>query len=154
MIDDRFWETKTLEEMTEEEWESLCDGCGRCCLHKIQVDAEDAGEHEHSVRYTRVACRLLDVKTCQCTNYPRRKQLVPECTTLNADNLKAFTWLPSSCAYRRVAEKRGLADWHPLISGDRETVHAAGISVRSLAISEKHVHPDDFPALVIEKLAD
>ncbi len=143
-----FWESKSLSEMTTEEWESLCDGCGRCCLHKIQT------EHEHLVRYTRVSCRLLDVETCQCSNYWRRKELVPECITLDPDNLKEFTWLPNSCAYRRLAEKRGLAEWHPLISGSRETVHAAGISVSGMAISESHVHPDDFPSLIIEKLAD
>ena len=162
-----FWETKSLQEMTTAEWESLCDGCGRCCLHKIQTGHEDESEqiehesepepeheHEHMVRYTRVACRLLDVNTCQCTNYWRRKEIVSECVSLNPDNLKEFTWLPDSCAYKRIAQHRGLADWHPLVSGTTDSVHEAGISVTGFAISENHVHPDDFLSLVIENLAD
>ena len=163
-----FWETKSLQEMTKKEWESLCDGCGRCCLHKIQLEPEGEcepeqepkhepehePEHEHMVRYTRVACRLLDVNTCRCTNYWRRKEIVPECVSLNADNLKEFTWLPDSCAYKRIAQNRGLADWHPLVSGTNDSVHAAGISVSGFAITEDHVHPDDFLSLVIENLAD
>ncbi len=139
-----FWETRTLDQLNKEQWESLCDGCGRCCLQKIQT------EHEHLVRYTRVACRLLDVNSCQCTNYWRRKTLVPECISLNAENINQFDWLPDSCAYVRVKEKRGLAWWHPLVSGSPDTVHEAGISMQGQAISESHIHPDDFPSLVIE----
>ena len=151
-----FWETKSLQEMTKEEWESLCDGCGRCCLHKIQTEHESShdAEHEHMVRYTRVACRLLDVNTCRCTNYWRRKEIVSECVSLNADNLKEFNWLPDSCAYKRVAQSRGLADWHPLVSGTNASVHEAGVSVSGFAINEDYVHPDDFLSLVIENLAD
>lgn len=139
-----FWETKTLDQMTKDEWESLCDGCGRCCLQKIQT------EHEHLVRYTRVACRLLDVKSSRCTNYWRRKSLVPECISLDAVNINDIEWLPSSCAYVRIREKRGLAWWHPLISGSAESVHEAGISVRGKVVSESYVHPDDFLSLTIE----
>ena len=139
-----FWETRTLDQLNKEEWESLCDGCGRCCLQKIQT------EHEHLVRYTRVACRLLDVNSCQCTNYWRRKTLVPECISLNAENINDFDWLPDSCAYVRVKEKRGLAWWHPLVLGSKDTVHEAGISMQGKAMSESHIHPDDFPSLVIE----
>ncbi len=139
-----FWETKTLEQMSRDEWESLCDGCGRCCLQKILT------EDEHLVRYTRVSCRLLDVDSCQCTNYWRRKTLVPECITLTAQNIEDIDWLPESCAYVRVKEKRGLAWWHPLVSGSKETVHEAGISMQGKAVSETYVHDDDFPSLIIE----
>lgn len=139
-----FWETKTLHQLTEDEWESLCDGCGRCCLQKI------LSEDEHLVRYTRVSCRLLDVDSCQCTNYWRRKSLVPECITLTADNIEEFDWLPDSCAYVRVKEKRGLAWWHPLVSGSQETVHEAGISMQGKALNETYIHADDFPSLIIE----
>lgn len=139
-----FWETKTLDQMNKEEWESLCDGCGRCCLQKIQ------SEDEHLVRYTRVACRLLDVQTCQCTNYWRRKSLVPECITLDSKALNDIDWLPSSCAYVRIKEKRGLAWWHPLVSGSSQTIHEAGISVSGRAVSESYIHPDDILSLIIE----
>ena len=149
-----FWETKSLQQMTDEEWESLCDGCGRCGLHKIQVDNDHDSKDEHMVRYTRVACRLLDVETCRCSNYWRRKELVPNCVTLDTNNLKEFNWLPKSCAYRRLYENRGLADWHPLVSGNKDSVHEAGISVSGIAVSEEHVHPDEFPSLLIEIVAD
>jgi len=139
-----FWETKTLDELSSEEWESLCDGCGRCCLQKILT------EDEHLVRYTRVACRLLDVETCQCTDYWHRKKRVPECITLTAKNINEFDWLPSSCAYVRVKEKRGLAWWHPLISGSKETVHEAGISMQGKVMSETYIHADEIPSLTIE----
>jgi uncharacterized cysteine cluster protein YcgN (CxxCxxCC family) len=138
-----FWETKTLDQLTEQEWESLCDGCGRCCLQKIIC------EDEHLVRYTRVACRLLDVDSCQCTNYWRRQSIVPECISLTADNIDEFDWLPDSCAYVRVKEQRGLAWWHPLVSGSKETVHEAGISMRGKALSETYIHADDIPTLTI-----
>lgn len=130
-----FWKTKSLSEMTRAEWESLCDGCGRCCLHKLRD--EDSGEISH----TNVACRLLDHDTCRCRHYARRRKLVPDCVALTPSGLHAIDWLPPSCAYRRLAEGRDLAWWHPLVSGDPETVHEAGVSVRGRAVDERRAGP-------------
>lgn len=116
--------------MTKAEWESLCDGCGKCCLHKI----EDADRRR--VFYTNVACRLLDLGSCRCMNYANRRKFVPDCVGLTSANLHELTWLPSTCAYRLLAEDKPLPWWHPLVSGDPETVHRAGISVRGRAIPE------------------
>lgn len=128
----QFWKMKRLDEMTRAEWESLCDGCGRCCLHKL-LD-EDTGR----LSYTNVSCRLLDTRTCRCKDYNRRQAKVPDCVSLTPDTLPAINWLPPSCAYRRLAEGRDLAWWHPLVSGDPETVHKAGVSVRGRAIDERY----------------
>ena len=139
MTDDKlpFWRTKKMSEMTAREWESLCDGCGRCCLNKL-TDV-DTGE----TVYTDVGCKLLDGQTCRCTDYKNRQAKVRDCVRLTPRNVKRLTWLPPTCAYRLVAEGRDLAWWHPLVSGDPETVHAAGISVRGkVAASEKDV-PDE-----------
>lgn len=125
-----FWQTKTLAEMTRAEWESLCDGCGRCCLHKLRDEDTD------ELAFTTVACRLLNLKSCQCRHYAKRQRFVPDCVTLTPEAVLDIDWLPRSCAYRRVAEGKGLAWWHPLVSGDPETVHRAGISVRGRVISE------------------
>ena len=130
-----FWKTKTLEEMTRDEWESLCDGCGRCCLHKLRH------EHDNSLSFTNVACRLLDGHTCRCTKYEHRGHYVPDCVTLTPAEVRAIDWLPPSCAYRRLAEGRDLAWWHPLVSGDPQAVHEAGVSVRGRVVSERSAGP-------------
>lgn len=141
-----FWKTKSLAEMTAEEWESLCDGCARCCLHKLEdIDSGD-------VYYTSVACRYLG-DNCRCAHYPRRHDLVPDCVELTPENLPSFSWLPATCAYRRVAEGKPLEWWHPLVSGDAGSVHAAGISVRGKTIDERHVHPDDYESRIIHWVA-
>ena len=130
MAEEPFWRRKTLAEMTRSEWESLCDGCAKCCLDKLEDD--DTGE----IQYTEVACRLLDLGTCRCTDYSNRTRFVPDCVVLTPRTVARLTWLPSSCAYRLVSEGKDLAWWHPLVSGDPETVHRAGVSVRGRAVPE------------------
>lgn len=132
-----FWQRKKLEEMSREEWESLCDGCGRCCLNKLEW--VDTGE----VEYTDVACRLLDLETCRCQNYDERTKHVPDCLVLSPKAVVTLSWLPSTCAYRLIAEGHKLRWWHPLVSGDPQTVHHAGVSVRNKAISEDMPHDLD-----------
>ncbi len=126
-----FWRTKTLKDMTRAEWESLCDGCGRCCLHKLRDD--DTGE----LAWTNVACRLLDTQSCRCSDYANRRARVPDCVKLTPKQLGTIDWLPPSCAYRLVAEGQDLPWWHPLVSGDAETVVTAGVSVRGKTIGER-----------------
>ena len=125
-----FWKTKTLAEMTREEWESLCDGCGRCCLHKLRYDGG-------GLAFTNVACVLLDGATARCSDYTNRRRKVPDCVQLTPDDLKAIDWLPPSCGYRLVASGKELAWWHPLVSGDPQTVHSSGVSVAGRTISER-----------------
>ena len=132
-----FWKRKTLEQMSPDEWESLCDGCGRCCLHKLRD--EDSGE----LSFTNVACRLLDLQSCRCSDYEHRRRRIPDCVSLTPAAVREIDWLPPSCGYRRLAEGRDLAWWHPLVSGDRDTVHTAGISVRGRAVSERRAGPLD-----------
>lgn len=138
-----FWQRLSLAEMSTEQWESLCDGCARCCL--IKLEDEDSGE----VAYTGVACHLLDLDQCRCTRYPERHELVPDCVHLGPEQAAAFSWLPTTCAYRILAEGGDLPDWHPLISGDPDSVHRAGISVRGRALPETHVHPDGLDEHII-----
>ncbi len=138
-----FWRRRTLAEMSEAEWESLCDGCGRCCLNKLEE--WETG----TIFWTHVACRLLDGETCRCTDYPNRQSLVPDCIQLTADKIEELTWLPPTCAYRLVGEGRDLYWWHPLVSGDSETVHAAGISVRGRTISEEGMAVEDLEAHMV-----
>lgn len=116
--------------MSAEEWDSLCDGCGKCCLYKLED--EDTLE----LYYTNVACRLLDLHTCRCTDYAHRQQSIPDCIVLTPDNLEEIPWLPATCAYRLLSEGQDLPWWHPLVSGDPETVHTAGISIRGRAVPE------------------
>jgi uncharacterized cysteine cluster protein YcgN (CxxCxxCC family) len=130
-----FWKTKRLEEMTPDEWESLCDGCGRCCLHKLR------DEDTNALAFTNVACRLLDLESCRCGDYAKRQRRVPDCVSLTPVGLRDIDWLPPSCAYRRVRDGLGLAWWHPLVSGDPDTVHQAGVSVRGRAVSERRAGP-------------
>ena len=132
-----FWQRKTLDELGPEEWESLCDGCGRCCV--IKLADEETGE----AFPTSVVCRLFNLDTCRCIRYAERHRLVSDCVRLDAETVREYDWLPGSCAYRRLAEGRDLAWWHPLVSGDSQTVIDAGISVYGNVIPEPAVHPDE-----------
>ena len=143
-MNDEYWKRESLSEMSKEEWEGLCDGCALCCMHK--VEDEDTGE----VFYTDVACRLLDLDTCKCTDYANRAKIVAECFVLSPDEPGMFAWLPASCAYRLVANGQDLPDWHPLISGDPDTVHEAGISTKGKAVSENETSL----FTVMQKLSD
>ncbi len=125
-----FWKTKSLSEMSQDEWESLCDGCGRCCLHKLEDDDDGV------IYYTNVACHLLDLKTCRCKRYPDRISLVSDCICLTPANRKSFYWLPPTCTYRLLDEGKELPEWHPLLSNNKESIHTSGISVRDFAIEE------------------
>ena len=136
-MSDRFWNTKSLAEMDKTEWESLCDGCGRCCLNKLED--EDTGRF----LYTKAACKLLDVTTCQCTDYSNRHARVPDCVGLTPKNVTALGWLPETCAYRRIDEGRGLAWWHPLVSGSLDSVRQAGITIAGTAYSEVGIRVDE-----------
>ncbi|MDB6181565.1 YcgN family cysteine cluster protein [Paracoccus fistulariae] len=144
---DRFWELP-LADLAPDEWEALCDGCGKCCLNKIEY--EDTGE----LAFTRIACKLLDGQSCQCSNYANRHQFVPECVVLTPAKVRETAyWLPSTCAYRLRHEGRALYKWHYLISGDREAVHRAGVSVRGWTVNELTISEEDWEDHIIEDLA-
>ena len=133
-----FWRMKTLEEMSQDEWESLCDGCGRCCL--VKLEDEDNGD----IHFTDIGCRLLDAKTCRCRDYERRNQRVPDCVRLTPAGIRGLTWLPVTCAYRLIAEGKDLPDWHPLVSGSADSVHDAGISIRGRVVANEDDLPQEF----------
>jgi len=141
-----FWKTKSLEEMSKQEWESLCDGCAQCCLQKL----EDMDTRE--VYVTQIVCGLLDLETCQCTAYGERSKLVPSCVTMTPNDARNIKWMPNTCAYRLLAEKRPLPEWHPLISGSKSSVIEADISIKDKVISENDVAESDWPDYIVERL--
>ena len=139
-----FWERKSLEEMNPEEWEALCDGCGKCCLNKLE-DWE-TGE----IFWTNIACELFDCDTCKCSDYKNRAKLVPDCIQLTPEKISTISWLPPTCAYRLIGEGSGLYWWHPLVSGDPETVHQAGISTRERAIEDNGINPEEYEDFLVD----
>lgn len=143
----RFWERFPLTELRDTEWEALCDGCGKCCLNKLEDP--DTGE----VAFTRVACRLLDDQSCRCAQYDIRRQFVPECVFLTPETLpKIAYWMPSTCAYRLLQQGLSLPDWHPLVTGNADSVHEAGQSVKGWTVPEFEVDEDDWEEFIIEDL--
>jgi len=147
-MNDQFWKRKSLAELSAHEWESLCDGCALCCMHKLED--EDTGE----LYYTDIACRLLDIETCRCTDYKARAKRVADCLVLSVDRPESFQWLPASCAYRRLSEGLDLPDWHPLLTGEPGSVHTAGISMRGRAMSENEAENAAEDWRVLQKLSD
>ena len=138
-----FWKEKTLGELSSEEWESLCDGCGKCCLVKLQDEETD------EVAYTNVVCQYSDAESCRCIQYQHRNELVPHCVRLQPDMVDEFFWLPATCAYRLIAEGKYLESWHPLVSGDSGSVHTSGQSIKDKVYSEQHIHPDELEDYII-----
>ncbi len=139
---EKFWEQKSLTEMSSEEWESLCDGCGRCCLYKFQDEDTD------EMFFTTVACKLFDGSTCRCTDYVDRFKKVPDCADIRKFTEKEMVWLPESCAYRLLFEGKKLKPWHPLVSNDPDTVHTAGVSMQNSVITESDADMDDLESYI------
>ena len=144
-MSEQFWNDKPLAELSWDEWEALCDGCGLCCL--VKLEDEDSGE----VFNTSVSCRLLDIELCRCSNYENRFGLAPMCTAITPETVSGMNWLPETCAYRRRHFGQPLPEWHYLVSGDRDAVHQAGVSVKWFAISEEFVHPQQLQDFIIER---
>ena len=142
-MSEKFWETKSLAEMSRQEWESLCDGCGRCCLNKLED--EDTGE----VYFTNVSCRLFDIEQCHCTDYENRKISMPDCMILSVDNTAALDVMPSTCAYRLLQLGEPLPEWHPLVTGRKESVAEADMTVKGKVVSEEYIHYEQFPEHLI-----
>jgi len=139
-----FWRAKSLEKMSASEWESLCDGCARCCL--VKLEDEDRGD----IHFTDIGCSLLDGKTCRCRDYERRSQRVPDCVRLTPAAVRSLKWLPVTCAYRLVAEGKDLPEWHPLVTGSNDSVHEARISVRGRVFaSEDDLAQERWPDRIV-----
>jgi uncharacterized cysteine cluster protein YcgN (CxxCxxCC family) len=158
LIQSKYWESTSLEQMNNAQWEAICDGCGRCCLHKF-IDSEDIADGKEStevkseqgdVVFTNISCYQLNEKTCSCKSYENRKELVPDCVTLNKENLQHINFMPPSCSYRRMHEGKGLASWHPLLNKGKKTMmHELGITVRNKVVSEENVNLDDFEDYIV-----
>ena len=158
LINSRFWETRSLADMSDDEWEAICDGCGKCCLHKFIHDDEveedflptDQPSDDGHLHHTNIACYLFNSKTCACTKYSERSELVPDCVTLTKENLDSIFYMPPSCSYRRLAEGKGLASWHPLLNKGKKTkMHQSGISARNKTVSEHDVDISDFEDYIV-----
>jgi len=139
----KWWNDKPLSLLNPQEWELLCDGCAKCCLHKLEDDKTE------EIFYTKVRCRYLDEESCRCTDYVNRSVLVPDCIALTKNNVDEFEWLPSTCAYRLRARGMALPQWHPLESGNKQSVHDAIVSIRGRAVSDEFVHPDGYDEHII-----
>ena len=141
----KFWENLPLEELNREEWEALCDGCGLCCLVKLE---EEESRH---IYFTNLTCSLLDGQTCRCSEYENRYKKMPDCRAITPQSLRQIEWLPPTCAYRLREQGQPLFDWHPLISGNEESVHEAGISTRGWTISEEGIELEDYEDYLLEQ---
>ncbi|MEM0911265.1 MAG: YcgN family cysteine cluster protein [Pseudomonadota bacterium] len=158
LIKSQFWESKSLDQLNSSEWEAVCDGCGKCCLHKF-IDDEDIGDDmapstapvdETELYYSNIACYLFDEDACSCSNYKQRSALVPDCVTLSPDNIQDVYFMPPSCSYKRLQEGRGLASWHPLLNNGRKIkMHKVDISARGKTVSEKDVNLRDFEDYIV-----